>query len=155
MAVWQYFLEILPESELKRKFVTVPDLLDLEAVSGEAFLKDLTLDELCYNTINKTLVRSPSWHDNLSLFGDLESDCIEIWHDSNRVISEISCRIDVRKNDSIIVESIFAFCTDNELLLYNKDRGARCSPANIANHITKSNAGKFVDDPEAFLNSLS
>lgn len=155
MAIWQYSLEMFPKLMVEKKYGFVPDSIELESLSEASLWRNTTISDLSCDPIKHTLAPKKGWHEDLALFGDIESDCIEIWCDSNRVICEMSCRVDARNSDVTVVLSIFDFCSSNEILLYSKDHGVRCTRSNIASHISASSAGRFLDQPENFIRSLN
>ncbi|WP_271754794.1 hypothetical protein, partial [Cohnella sp. JJ-181] len=104
MALWQTRFFIVKESNIVLNEENEEALL----LWGES---PLNSDSLI--TISKSLHQEKSWSDEIVQYGKIDGTCLEISYDGN-IISEISCRIDVRNISLEILSEIVNFMIINK-----------------------------------------
>lgn len=116
MAIWQYKLFAIPEEELKSYFNNI-DNIPIEAFDNIEWWKYRTYKSVNFNSF-KELSFQESWSKDIKQLGDINSDCVEIFVQEEKII-EISIRIDLRKNYKSMIEYICEFGQNNHLCFLN------------------------------------
>ena len=95
------------------------------------------------------------WRSKTRMWGDPEGDRIDVLME-NGMISEIFFRIDVRNISVVFLSKIVKFARANSLvLLTSADQILEPSVNLLMNTIKRSNAFRFVLDPQDFLKKLN
>ena len=95
--------------------------------------------------------------EGLRSFGDTETNDISVCFDNEtNIVQELSCRLDLRKIDKAFVGKLLSLATRFDCLLMDK-QGRLYEPTmkNLFDTIKLSNANRFVDDPNQFLEDMS
>ena len=93
-----------------------------------------------------------SWHDDLTVYGELDGTCVCVWNNHDSI--EISCRIDVSSFKKSVVNAIINFAKANNLIfVYNKE-AVDASLDSIKGILITSPAYKFLKNQNAFLDGI-
>jgi hypothetical protein len=122
MAIWQYNFIVIPKSVFDRKDGSLENYLD-----AEGFLDD----ESCwlfepvevdfFEEMKKVLPENKSWSNDIILFGNQDSNRLEVYkNESNQVIS-VSFRIDYTTEYEDILRSIIRFIELNDLAILDEN----------------------------------
>lgn len=117
MAIWQYKLFVLPEEEVSSYFSSETSITD-EALNEIEWWKYRQSEIICFDSIKELLSPKKSWSNSIILFGDVDSSCLEVLIESEKIV-EVSIRIDLRANYRNIIVAICEFCQQNSLMLLN------------------------------------
>lgn len=118
MAIWQYKLFAVPSEEF-RSYFNETDIISIEAFDHIEWWRYLTYKSINFNSL-RDLPLSESWSKDIILLGDVNSNCVEILIDGEKLI-EVSLRIDLRTKYKVMIESVCAFAEDNGLLFLNEN----------------------------------
>ena len=131
MAMWQYRFNAVLHSNKR--------------ISG--------LSEASLISVEKIMPKEKSWTDRILQYGNLDSDCIEIFYDDSSIDS-IEIRIDLRNSNKNIVNAIIEFMLQNDLVILDGKDFLTPSFENIRKLIKQSEEYKFVINPREFLDRL-
>lgn len=118
MAIWQYRFRLVPNSDLKELSVTA-HLLD-DDYDNFAFWRNGNYKIDFFEGLTSVLKSKASWSKEIKLYGTEDSNCIEIFIDSN-TISEVTVRIDYLSNYQELLSRLIEFCLLNSLALIGED----------------------------------
>ncbi|MBT2655353.1 hypothetical protein J7E81_08895 [Bacillus sp. ISL-18] len=141
MAVWQIQFFIVKGSNLTTEKRKPEDIL----IWG-----DTPLDGNSLLKLSKLLHRKKSWSDEIVLYGNEEESCLELFYEET-VLSEISCRIDVRNVTIKILKGIIDFIVINNAKIFINNVYYPPTLENLVLIIKNSDAYKFCEDPSKFL----
>lgn len=115
MAIWQYTFQVLPiekeeviieKQNLNEKII----LPDYDFIWEKRPSKRNRFDE-----IGSVLLKNKSWSSEIDLYGNLESNCFEVYFDVDNFVTSVSFRIDFRSNYENILKKIIKFLSYNNL----------------------------------------
>ena len=100
--------------------------------------------------------KADSWSDDLSLWGNDNVHDISVWHGEGKIFS-IGFRLDLRENITSILSALCEAASALNCMLFVPGQKVILNPNvfELKRYILKSNAAKFVSDPEGFLNGLN
>lgn len=119
MAVWQYSLTIIPKASMLNGYI-------IKRYSGDGLFRDniywekVPTPAFFLYDIENILPRSKSWSKDLLLFGDLESNCFEVYCE-NEYIKSVSFRIDFTSDFVKILRNIVRFVKRKDLILLDEN----------------------------------
>lgn len=147
MAIWQVDFKIINIEKLKlvKKYKN-NKIEDIDWIGFE-------LNSESIKSLKIILTERKSWSENLKQYGDIEKTCVELFYQNN-VLLEVSCRIDVRNLIKKEIIAIIDFINSNNALILLDNMIYEASMYNIFEIIKKSNAFRFCENPEKFLQSL-
>ena len=130
MAIWQVEFNLNDSSNAQKTILSEESLIKLRSV----------------------LPTGKSWHNDLVVYGELESTCVCVWKDSDRV--EISCRIDVSSLEEDVINALVDFAKANNLTFVYNQKAVDTSSNSIKVILTNSPAYKFLKNPNSFFDSI-
>jgi hypothetical protein len=135
MAIWQYTVELIPKRALPDLgafgFITLDDYDNLD------YWKNFDLQLEYFDLLTSGLKRSKSWSDEIVLFGDNDSTCIQIFLDLDK-ISGIDVQIDIRTNYSSILNAVIEFCQMKDFVILDNLELLNLNETTLTQHIKKS-----------------
>ncbi len=156
MAIWQFDIRMLPsEAVLRRHGVTAVIIPKNEIDDEEALWENLPISANFEDEISEILPRMQSWHRELRQWGCDDGDRIDLWTDG-KAISGIKVRIDVRQISRIFIVKVLELARRHHWLIRTED-GQVFQPsfAKLLSAIHTSDAFRFVENPQRFLEELS
>lgn len=93
-----------------------------------------------------------SWHDDLTVYGELDGTCVCVWNNHDSI--EISCRIDVSSLKKSVVNAIINFAKANNLTFVYNQEAVDASLDSIKGILITSPAYKFLKNQNAFLDGI-
>jgi hypothetical protein len=150
MALWQFVLDLIPASAANVGGIPAArmnreqlDAIDLDLSSAEL--------EALFVRLEALLPEKKSWSAHLRIWGDEETDDIQVWMDE-QVIEGVQFRIDVSHLSLPLVGGICALARHMDCLLATRD-GAIIQPnrEEVIRMILQSRAMQFVRDPQRYL----
>lgn len=117
MAIWQYQLFLLPKEEIKSYFkndlfISEDDLNEID------WWKYSELKPMDFSVFSKILPQSKSWSDDITIYGNVDSDCIEVIVENNK-IKEVSIRIDLRYSNKQLIADLCKFSEQYSCVFLN------------------------------------
>lgn len=116
MALWQYTFIIIP-NEFADCEIT-PD--EFGGYETAPFWFHANVSEDILNEIENILPLGESWNEKLTVYGNTDSNCIEIFRDGNGTIDSVSFRIDFYSDYDHILEEFVTFCRSNDFAIIDE-----------------------------------
>jgi len=117
MAIWQYVFTMIPTEDLN--LLGIEDRLPREVYDDFTFWNsyyDLTF----FEPFRELLEPNKSWSEAITLYGNTDSNCIEIYSDEGK-ISSVSFRIDYTIDYSVLLNKLIEFCTLNAISILDEN----------------------------------
>lgn len=155
MATWQFTFNLIPNPWIKNPNNSIDKLYDDEGILDPYLAwennQPKNLDALCNEILNQTT----SWSKDLKIWGDTETNDIQVFYE-NSLIESISIRLDVREINKPFLLKIINFVNELNCLLHLSESKEIIEPnyCIVVENIMKSNAYRFVKDPHEFLNNI-
>ncbi|MBQ8732154.1 MAG: hypothetical protein IJY82_04930 [Oscillospiraceae bacterium] len=111
-----------------------------------------SLRSLC--ELAEALPEEKSWSSSIRQYGDLDSTCVEIFTKDGLKIDTISFRLDCQNISLEQIKVICNFAKANNLKILYKRRKYEADIGALKEIIIKSEAHRFLSDPEDFLRNL-
>ena len=102
--------------------------------------------------LSSALPMGKSWHNDLVVYGELESTCVCIWNGSDRI--EVSCKFDVSSFKKDVVNTIIDFAKANDLMLVYDGQTVTPTLDSIKDVLINSPAYKFLKNSSTFFDSI-
>ena len=112
----------------------------------------IILSEESLIKLSSDLPMGKSWHNDLVVYGDLESTCVCVWKNSDRV--EISCRFDVSSLKKDVLNTVIDFAKANNLMIVYDGQEVPMTFDSIKGVLINSPAYKFLKNPSTFFDSI-
>ena len=93
-----------------------------------------------------------SWHDDLTVYGELDGTCVCVWNNHDSI--EISCRIDVSSLEEDVINALVDFAKANNLTFVYNQKAVDTSSDSIKVILTNSPAYKFLENPNVFFDNI-
>ena len=153
MATWQFDFQLVPRSEVERRFGTIPLTIsedDYEAVNWWAHNVHQFNEEL-----SALLPKGRSWNLEIDTWGTEDGHRFSIIRENQRM-AELSGRLDVRDLSLSFANRVIEMARRNDLLILTEGRHVlRPSVKELMSAVRRSPSFAFVKDPEGFLRRLS
>jgi hypothetical protein len=153
MATWQFNLRVIPRTDLERHIGTTPVRVGFEDLDNLNAAFPVSLEWIS-GRIGDLLPPTQSWSPDLVQFGAEEGTRADVWVDHDRIDS-ILVRIDARELNSAFLIRLADLGREGDFIFVSET--GEVLPPNARrffNALAKSNAARFVDDPEGFLATL-
>ena len=102
--------------------------------------------------LSSALPMGKSWHNDLVVYGELESTCVCIWNGSDRV--EVSCRFDVSSLRDDVINALINFAKANNLTFVYNQEAVDANLDGIKDVLINSPAYKFLENPNVFFDNI-
>lgn len=131
MALWQYTFQILTKESFdslsKKGALLIDDDLGFDETP---FWLYKSVNSPFFADLELILHKNKSWSDEIDLYGDQESNCIEIFFDKQKeIVISASIRIDFTSDYEDILSQIIEFCILRGLILL--DENLQITPLNL------------------------
>ena len=120
MAIWQYRFVIVPKKALtleKNKFQANSND---EFSDDEVFWLRSPVKVDVFDEVVNILPKGDSWSQNLIVFGNLESNCLEVYHE-NDLVESASFRVDFRMDFKNILDKVINFIQLRHFSIIDED----------------------------------
>jgi len=101
MALWQY------------QFTIIPNQYILKDISNEEFEYELwehaNIHKEDFMQVNSFLPKTKSWSEYLDIYGNTDSNCLEVFFDREERVTSVSLRIDFRSDYNKILYQLLSF----------------------------------------------
>lgn len=168
MAVYQYYLAVVPKQGIEKKHGYIPDTIGVSIETGylesdaENYWKEVVIkaDEIVAKI--DSIVKRANWgNDKTSIHWKTYSN--EVDHDASMyldedslTIREFTFRADLREKNLFFLKNMIALGAENKWLFFDRE-GKLMKPdfEEIKNSIRTSNAYRFLEDPIEFLENVN
>lgn len=156
MAAWQFSVVLIPASWAEENSYSSSALYDEEGYDTECAWKSRQPASEFKTVLSEVLPSSKSWSEKLLTWGNEKEHDIQVWFESE-TIDGIHIRLDLNQNlNEIIIKVVKAAKTLSCVLFFPEFRSVvEANEFELKNGIKKSNAAKFVTNPQEFLNEIS
>lgn len=120
MAIWQYRMILLPKESLVKHLGELHEKVNDKDYNRIDFWAGTKYSSSIFSYFDQILPKNKSWSDEIILYGDTNSNCIEIVEE-NDSISEAIIRIDFRTEYSLALNAVLEFCILNSLILLDNN----------------------------------
>ena len=178
MAIWQYYLKVIPKESVIKKYGFVPSKLEINhegwvkyqqdrwnGIKSEInfedaqtinWWKDVFFDKKnTVSSINK-LIKQCDWSnsDTIGWKGDTrnnQDNDVYIHFDESEKVIEFTFRTDLRNDSLDFLAEMLEICKENDWLVMDDD-GYLFEPKflEVYESMRKSNASRFLENPEKF-----
>ena len=118
MAFWQYSFWAIPEKNIKKKYGNIPKEVGEEDFNSIAWFDGYS--EWSFLETIDYLSSSSHWSNSVKFFGDLESDCIAIDYEDDK-LCEIFMRIDLTKDYALMAKKMMGSVKISGLLILDEE----------------------------------
>jgi hypothetical protein len=155
MATWQFAIHLIPRSRLIELFDTVRDELDQETVDSVQWWQDLKLPADAESFLDSFSARGNHWHKETVMWGDIDSDHIEVSKAESGVVG-VYARIDARERNDKFLNGLVGFAVKSDCVFWFPENERIVEPTfeNLLSEISRSRAFQFVTDPVGFFKDL-
>jgi len=117
MAIWQLTFTMVPTVDLN--LLGIEDRLPREVFDDFSFWNS-QYDLAFFEPFGELLEPNKSWSKDITLYGNTNSNCIEIYSDEGK-ISSVSFRIDYTIDYSVLLTKLIEFCTLNAISILDEN----------------------------------
>lgn len=168
MAVYQYFLAVIPKNGIIKKYEKIPSKIKISTETGyfefdsEIYWNEVKINvEKIINQIDSIIERAKWGNEktsyNWKYYSEiLDNDASIYLNESNLKIKEFSFRADLRDENLEFMKSMISLGKENEWLFMDRN-GILMNPdfKEIKESVQNSNAFSFIKDPHKFLDNLN
>ena len=156
MAIWQFSVVLIPASWAEENSYITSLLYDEEGFDTECTWQNIQPEPSFRDVLSEVLPASESWHNDLLTWGEIKGHDIQVWH-AEGVIEGIHIRLDLnQKLNEIIVKVVKAAkVLDCALFFPELKEVVEANEFELIKALKRSNAAKFVLNPQDFLNEIS
>ncbi|WCL80968.1 hypothetical protein PPO43_13420 [Saprospira sp. CCB-QB6] len=167
MAIYQYYLKVLPKQGVEKKHDSLPARIAVSTASGyfesdaKIYWKEVAIEATAIVSKVDALIKRANWGNNKTSFhwktysDKTDNDADLYLAEDSLLISEFSFRADLREEGCNFLKNMIRLGQENDYLFM--DRKGNLMPPDfqeIKNSIQASNAYRFLKNPVAFLKSL-
>lgn len=139
MALWQYQFHIIPKKNFEVLFGDAYfEEFNDELFDDEPYWKLSQFKKEKFSSIQKFLPRNKSWSNEIELYGNTDSNCLEVYFDRYNHVSSVSFRLDFQTDYQKILDELILLCIQNELLILDEKRNVVPYDLKIINQIINS-----------------
>jgi len=156
MAVWQFSVVFLPESWAQKHNYDSASLYDEDGYDTERAWQESQPDSSFKAVFSKILPASKSWHQDLLFWGNTQEHDIQVWYENSKV-EGVHVRLDVNQSINDILVKVVSAANELGCVLFFPEfrQIAKANEFELKTALKNSNAAKYVNDPQVFLNELS
>lgn len=143
MALWQYTFQLIEKKSLE-DLSSKTVFMDGNIFDEEPYWIYSHKQKNLFFGMEHILNKNKSWSDCIDLYGEQESNCLEIYFDDSNYVISASFRIDFRDSYESILRKIIQFCASKELVIIDENLNeAQLNYEYIDNIIKSSNQRKM------------
>lgn len=121
MAIWQYAFYLLPkENVIGFSEGLESEFSDQEFDDEKFWLKTPHKRNIFYD-LEGVLPKKSSWNSKIDLYGDIETNCIEVLFNNEFYVVSIMLRLDFSKDYKIILNDIINYCKLKGLVIISEE----------------------------------
>ncbi len=167
MAVYQYYLEVVPKQGIKKRHDSIPAEIRVSTETGyfesdaEIYWKEVEMKEDDFVTKIDLIVNRVKWGNDKTSINqktyskEVDNDASIYLDEESLTIREFYFRADLREKNLQFLKNMIALGVENEWLFFDR-KGKLMKPdfEEIKNSIRNSNAYSFLEDPIKFLENI-
>lgn len=167
MAVYQYYLEVIPKQGILKKHEIIPLKINVSSETGyfesdsEIYWKEMKIIPDTIIPKIDSIIKRANWGNDKTSFNwkhyteTLDNDVSIYLDELNLTIKEFSFRADLRQKNYEFLKNMIQLGKENAWLFMDRN-GLLMNPEfeEIEKSILNSNAYKFLEDPHDFLDNL-
>ncbi len=167
MAVYQYYLAVVPKQGIEKKHDSIPDEIGVNTESGyfesdaEIYWKEVEMKADDIVSKIDLIVNRAKWGNNKTSFNwktytdQVDNDAAIYLDEESSTIREFSFRADLRENDLTFLKNMIKLGKESGWLFMDR-KGKLMKPdfEEIKNSIRNSDAHSFLKDPIKFLENI-
>ena len=156
MAIWQFDIALIPAAALEANPEIIDDSVSEAGLETGAWWSYAKLPAELEGVLDAVLPIGKSWSADLEMRGTEDGDRIDVYRNDG-AIESIEIRIDVRELDSAFLEHVCELTRRLRCKLYAFESREALEPDlfTLSQAIRRSNAARFVSDPERFFAELA
>ena len=167
MAVYQYYLEVLPKKGILKKHNLIPSNIKVSTETGyfesesELYWNEIKCSAENIITIIDSIIERANWGNDSTNFNwkhyseTLDNDASIYLNEPDFTIKEFSFRVDLRDENFEFLKNMTKLANENEWIFMDRT-GLLINPnlEELKENILKSNAYNFLENPHKFLDNL-
>ncbi len=167
MAVYQYYLGVVPKQGIERRYGSIPDRIGVGIETeyfesdAEIYWEEVEMKADDFITKIDLIIKRANWGNNNINFHwktysqEFDNDASIYLDEKSLTIREFSFRADLRENNLSFLKNMIELAIENEWLLFDR-KGKLMKPdfEEIKNSIKNSYAYHFLEDPIKFLENI-
>ena len=153
MAVWQFSVAFVPQNWIESGG-DVASLFEEEGFDPALAWRHYD-DAQLEDALGKVLSKGTSWHSSLTLWGNVETDDIQLWRSEGGVES-VRVRFDLRKPNMALFREVVNIARELRLaiVVLGTKGVVPCAVQPLLRAAAESEAAHFALDPGSFLSQL-
>lgn len=120
MALWQYTFHILPKESVETLLDSHPLSISDDGFDDSVYWEFKPVRRDVFKKIGQILPETRSWCSDIDQYGSLESNCFEVLHENERVLSA-SFRIDYTTNYEPLLRLLIEFLVLHDMALLDEE----------------------------------
>jgi hypothetical protein len=153
MAAWQFDAHLLPEVAIQRPDGSLPIAIARADINAGDWWKGTKLPADFAERLSSVLPQGSSWSSSLQTWGQEDGDRVDlVWEDDE--LADIFLRVDVRRVSYDRLDKVLRLARAYRWVLWTGGQILRPSLGQLLRAIQRSDAFRFVQDPEGFLLAL-
>ncbi|MCU4177815.1 hypothetical protein [Carboxylicivirga sp. N1Y90] len=167
MAVYQYYLAIVPKQGIEKKHDSIPNEIRVSSETGyfesdaKIYWKEVKMQADDIVSKVDLIIKRANWENNKTsiywkTYNDLVDNDVAIFlNEESMSIRDFSFRVDLRENDLTFLKNMIELGNENGWLFMDR-KGKLMKPdfEEIKNSIRNSNAHRYLKDPIKFLQNI-
>jgi hypothetical protein len=167
MAVYQYYLAVVPREGIVKKHDSIPDKIAVRTETGyfesdtEIYWKEVAIKSDDIVVKMDLIIERANWGNNKTSFNwktyseEVDNDAFIYLDEETLTIREFSFRADLREKNLKFLKNMIELGLNNGFLFF--DRNGKLMKPNfeeIKTSIRNSNAFRYLEDPIQFLENI-
>lgn len=120
MALWQYTFYLMPNEIFSHEEKNFKISIDDFGSESVVFWWQFGYGKQTFKTIERFLPLGKTWSKDLTVFGELDSNCFEVFCE-NEVVIDVSFRINYKSQYDFILSEIIEFCILNGFAVLDEE----------------------------------
>ena len=110
MALWQYTFQVLPGESFSVLKDNKPFSFEDDLFDDELYWKFTPINKNHFDEIGRILNKNKSWSEKVDLYGNLETNCLELFYNTQtHEVESVSFRIDFTSDFEMILKELVEF----------------------------------------------
>ncbi|AVM49696.1 hypothetical protein [Capnocytophaga sp. oral taxon 878] len=123
MALWQYTFTIIPQQYILKD-------ISNEGFEDQLFWEYANIHKEDFMQVNSFLPKTKSWSEYLDIYGNIDSNCLEVFFDRENRVTSVSLRIDFRSDYNKILYQLLSILDEKDYTLLDE----KLQPVSLINN---------------------
>ena len=123
MALWQYTFTIIPQQYILKD-------ISNEEFEDQLFWEYANIHKGDFMQVNSFLPKTKSWSEYLDIYGNIDSNCLEVFFDRKNRVTSVSLRIDFRSDYNKILYQLLSILGQKDYTLLDE----KLQPVSLINN---------------------